>query len=223
MTWFFSRHMFQWSSIFQNQNKTSRLWSSSWLTVWWGTRDTRDGLRDWMRYSRWWDCHFFVNHLLLFSILNVKCCNTGCFFFGQPCMTWRLVFLNVWLTKFLNRKLLIVRNGTSLRLVRLVWNQWQRSTESTRFLFTFIFSAETCFISVEVDLKVDDVRARLDKNGNIRKNDFIEFSIETKLLDLADRKISEGGQSKVIIRARFIRFLSIIDIWFLYLIDSCPK
>ena len=65
---------------------------------------------------------------------------------------------------------------------------------------------------MEVDLKVDDVRARLDKNGNIRKNDFIEFSIETKLLDLADRKISEGGQSKVIIRARFIRFLSIIDI-----------
>ena len=55
---------------------------------------------------------------------------------------------------------------------------------------------------MEVDLKVDDVRARLDKNGNIRKNDFIEFSIETKLLDLADRKISEGGQSKVIIKSK---------------------
>ena len=146
-------------------------------------------------------------------------------FFGTPCITWRLVFLNVWLTKFLNRKLFIVRNGTSLRLVRLVWNQWQRSTESTRFLFTFIFSAETCFISVEVDLKVDDVRARLDKNGNIRKNDFIEFSIETKLLDLADRKISEGGQSKVIIKSKIYQIsinhwcLISSSNWFLSKID----
>ena len=49
----------------------------------------------------------------------------------------------------------------------------------------------------EVDLKIDDVKPRLDKDGNIRKNDFVEFSIEAKLLDLADRKISSEVTSQV--------------------------
>ena len=40
----------------------------------------------------------------------------------------------------------------------------------------------------QVDLKVDDVRPRMDKNGNIKKNDFIELSMEAKLLDVTERK-----------------------------------
>ena len=43
-------------------------------------------------------------------------------------------------------------------------------------------------VKFKVDLKVDDVRPKLDSKGNIRKNEFIEFSIESKLLDLTDRK-----------------------------------
>lgn len=84
----------------------------------------------------------------------------------------------------------------------------QRWTQRLNEIFQEWDKSQTGQISLEsmteiyriykVDLKVDDVRARLDKNGNIRKNDFIEFSIETKLLDLADRKISEGGQSKIV-------------------------
>ena len=40
----------------------------------------------------------------------------------------------------------------------------------------------------QVDLKVEDVRPRMDKDGNIRKNDFIELSMEAKLLDVTERK-----------------------------------
>ena len=47
-----------------------------------------------------------------------------------------------------------------------------------------------------MDLKVDEVKPRLDKNGNIRKNDFIEFSIENKLLDLSERKTSNETPKK---------------------------
>ena len=52
-------------------------------------------------------------------------------------------------------------------------------------------------IKPQVDLKVDEVKPRLDKNGNIRKNDFIEFSIESKLLDLSERKTSSETPKKV--------------------------
>ena len=40
----------------------------------------------------------------------------------------------------------------------------------------------------QVEIKVDDVRPKMDKNGNIKKNDFIELSIEAKLLDVSERK-----------------------------------
>jgi hypothetical protein len=43
---------------------------------------------------------------------------------------------------------------------------------------------------------MESVKPRLDKNGQIKKSDFIEYSIETKLLDLTDssntRKTVEG-------------------------------
>ena len=52
-------------------------------------------------------------------------------------------------------------------------------------------------IKPQVDLKVDEVKPRLDKNGNIRKNDFIEFSIESKLLDLSERKTCSETPKKV--------------------------
>ena len=48
-----------------------------------------------------------------------------------------------------------------------------------------------------MDLKVDEVKPRLDKNGNIRKNEFIEFSLESKLLDLSERKASSETPKKV--------------------------
>ena len=37
-------------------------------------------------------------------------------------------------------------------------------------------------------MKEDEVKLKLDRNGNIRKNEFIEYSIEVKLLDLTERK-----------------------------------
>ena len=48
-----------------------------------------------------------------------------------------------------------------------------------------------------MDLKVDEVKPRLDKNGNIRKNEFIEFSLESKLLDLSERKANSETPKKV--------------------------
>ena len=41
---------------------------------------------------------------------------------------------------------------------------------------------------------MESVKPRLDKNGQIKKRDFIEYSIETKLLDLTDssKKTVEG-------------------------------
>ena len=47
-----------------------------------------------------------------------------------------------------------------------------------------------------MELKVEEVKPRLDKNGNIRKNDFIEFSIESKLLDLSERKTNNDTPKK---------------------------
>lgn len=51
------------------------------------------------------------------------------------------------------------------------------------------------FVS-QVDLKIDDVRPKMDKNGNIRKNDFIELSIEAKLLDVSERKTASAETPK---------------------------
>ena len=48
----------------------------------------------------------------------------------------------------------------------------------------------------QVDLKVDDVRPRMDKNGNIKKNDFIELSMEAKLLDVTERKAPTAEKHK---------------------------
>ena len=47
-----------------------------------------------------------------------------------------------------------------------------------------------------MELKVDEVKPRLDKSGNIRKNDFIEFSIECKVLDLTERKTNTETPKK---------------------------
>ena len=55
------------------------------------------------------------------------------------------------------------------------------------------------FVS-QVDLKIDDVRPKMDKNGNIRKNDFIELSIEAKLLDVSERKTASAETPKENIR-----------------------
>ena len=54
--------------------------------------------------------------------------------------------------------------------------------------------------NLQVDLKVDDLKSKLDRNGNIRKNEFIEFSIESKLLDVTERKTSSVDTPKVGIR-----------------------
>ena len=47
---------------------------------------------------------------------------------------------------------------------------------------------------------MESVKPRLDKNGQIKKSDFIEYSIETKLLDLTDssntRKTVEGTHKR---------------------------
>ena len=37
-----------------------------------------------------------------------------------------------------------------------------------------------------MELQIEDVEPRLDKSGQIKKSDFIEHSIEAKLLDLKD-------------------------------------
>ena len=39
---------------------------------------------------------------------------------------------------------------------------------------------------MQVELKIESAKSRLDKNGQIKKSDFIEYSIEAKLLDLTD-------------------------------------
>ena len=36
----------------------------------------------------------------------------------------------------------------------------------------------------------------MDKNGNIRKNEFIEFSMEAKLLDLSERKTNVAADTQ---------------------------
>ena len=47
---------------------------------------------------------------------------------------------------------------------------------------------------------MESVKPRLDNKGQIKKSDFIEYSIETKLLDLTDssnaRKTVEGTPKK---------------------------
>ena len=48
---------------------------------------------------------------------------------------------------------------------------------------------------------MDDLKSKLDRNGNIRKNEFIEFSIESKLLDVTERKTSSVDTPKVGIRS----------------------
>ena len=47
------------------------------------------------------------------------------------------------------------------------------------------FSPNT-FPKLQVELQIEDVEPRLDKSGQIKKSDFIEHSIEAKLLDLKD-------------------------------------
>ena len=53
---------------------------------------------------------------------------------------------------------------------------------------------------MQVELKIESVKSRLDKNGQIKKSDFIEHSIEAKLLDLTDssnaRKTIEGTHKR---------------------------
>ena len=44
----------------------------------------------------------------------------------------------------------------------------------------------------------------MDKNGNIRKNEFIEFSMESKLLDLSERKTNVADTPKEIINLSHI-------------------
>ena len=44
----------------------------------------------------------------------------------------------------------------------------------------------------------------MDKNGNIRKNEFIEFSMESKLLDLSERKTNVSDTPKEIINLSHI-------------------
>ena len=39
---------------------------------------------------------------------------------------------------------------------------------------------------LQVELQIEDVQPRLDRSGQIKKSDFIEHSIEAKLLDLTD-------------------------------------
>ena len=51
-------------------------------------------------------------------------------------------------------------------------------------------------IFYQVDIKVEDVKPKMDKNGNIRKNDFIELSIEAKLLDVNERKAPAAENPK---------------------------
>ena len=56
------------------------------------------------------------------------------------------------------------------------------------------------FFICQVELKIESVKSRLDDSGQIKKNDFIEYSIEAKLLDLTDssnaRKTVEGTPKK---------------------------
>ena len=48
----------------------------------------------------------------------------------------------------------------------------------------------------QVDIKVDDVRPKMDKNGNIKKNEFIELALEAKLLDISERKTPTAENSQ---------------------------
>ena len=55
---------------------------------------------------------------------------------------------------------------------------------------------------MQVELKIESVKSRLDENGQIKKSDFIEYSIEAKLLDLTDssnaRKTVEGTHKRIV-------------------------
>ena len=86
-------------------------------------------------------------------------------------------------------------------MATLVWIQWLRSTEYTRFVIDMppssILQLNIRQNYLQVDLKVDDLKSKLDRNGNIRKNEFIEFSIESKLLDVTERKTSAVDTPKV--------------------------
>ena len=61
--------------------------------------------------------------------------------------------------------------------------------------YIFLFSKH-----LQVELKIESVKSRLDTNGQIKKSDFIEHSIEAKLLDLTDssnaRKTVEGTDKR---------------------------
>lgn len=84
----------------------------------------------------------------------------------------------------------------------------QRWTQRLHEIFQEWDKNQTGYISLEtmteiyriykVDIKVDDVRPKMDKNGNIKKNEFIELALEAKLLDISERKTptAENSQSK---------------------------
>ena len=82
-------------------------------------------------------------------------------------------------------------------MATLVWIPWLRSTEYTRFVICHPLQLNIRQNYLQVDLKVDDLKSKLDRNGNIRKNEFIEFSIESKLLDVTERKTSSVDTPKV--------------------------
>ena len=51
------------------------------------------------------------------------------------------------------------------------------------------------FCIFQVELNMVDLKKRVDSKGRIMKSDFIEYSLETKLLDLTDCSRS-GGKGK---------------------------
>ena len=52
---------------------------------------------------------------------------------------------------------------------------------------------------MQVELNIEDIWAKTDSRGKIQRSDFIEYSIEAKLLDLTDVSSSRktvGGMGK---------------------------
>ena len=47
-------------------------------------------------------------------------------------------------------------------------------------------------IILQVELNMEDIKQRTDSKGRIMKSDFIEYSIEAKLLDLTDCSRGKG-------------------------------
>ena len=52
-----------------------------------------------------------------------------------------------------------------------------------------------------MELNLEDIKQRLDSDGKIKKSDFIEHSMEAKLLDLTDggkgrKTVGGGGKGK---------------------------